>query len=246
MVIPSSGFRFLIGAAEAFKVIRIPSFDLGVSDSRSSSLARDPLSSHLFSPLQGSYFKDLPKADTAHEGALNGMTFYMGLQAEDGHWAGDYGGPLFLLPGRRVLPWAVGKPAGHHWGPGLTKFTPWVDICGEWASRCTRELTGVAGRVARTLVVQWSAKGHGCSGDVGGMARVQSRAAGVLQVEGQACAKVPDVGRVLGGCLSPLLAARACELTLNGWLMELRQVDYRLVLVSARRVAAGPPGLELV
>uniref|UniRef100_A0A8C9TXW1 Terpene cyclase/mutase family member n=1 Tax=Scleropages formosus TaxID=113540 RepID=A0A8C9TXW1_SCLFO len=27
------------------------------------------------------------------------MEFYQHLQAEDGHWAGDYGGPLFLLPG---------------------------------------------------------------------------------------------------------------------------------------------------
>ncbi|KAL4681886.1 hypothetical protein H8959_007363 [Pygathrix nigripes] len=45
------------------------------------------------------YFKDLPKAHTTCEGALNGMTFYVGLQAEDGHWTGDYGGPLFLLPG---------------------------------------------------------------------------------------------------------------------------------------------------
>uniref|UniRef100_A0AAR2LUY4 Terpene cyclase/mutase family member n=1 Tax=Pygocentrus nattereri TaxID=42514 RepID=A0AAR2LUY4_PYGNA len=31
--------------------------------------------------------------------ALKGMDFYSQLQAEDGHWAGDYGGPLFLLPG---------------------------------------------------------------------------------------------------------------------------------------------------
>lgn len=54
-------------------------------------------------PLQKSYFKDLPKAHTALQGALNGITFYMGLQAEDGHWAGDYGGPLFLLPGRHLL-----------------------------------------------------------------------------------------------------------------------------------------------
>ncbi|XP_035306416.1 lanosterol synthase isoform X2 [Cricetulus griseus] len=45
------------------------------------------------------YFKDLPKAKTVHEAALNGVTFYAKLQAEDGHWAGDYGGPLFLLPG---------------------------------------------------------------------------------------------------------------------------------------------------
>lgn len=33
----------------------------------------------------------------------------MRLQAEDGHWAGDYGGPLFLLPGRRLLPRLVGE-----------------------------------------------------------------------------------------------------------------------------------------
>ncbi|XP_058379294.1 lanosterol synthase isoform X1 [Diceros bicornis minor] len=57
------------------------------------------LEAHLLGLDTGSYFKDLPKAHTAFEGALNGMTFYMGLQAEDGHWAGDYGGPLFLLPG---------------------------------------------------------------------------------------------------------------------------------------------------
>ncbi|XP_066226065.1 lanosterol synthase isoform X1 [Saccopteryx leptura] len=57
------------------------------------------LEAHSLGLDTGSYFKDLPRAQTAHEGALNGMTFYMGLQAEDGHWAGDYGGPLFLLPG---------------------------------------------------------------------------------------------------------------------------------------------------
>ncbi|XP_051113931.1 cycloartenol synthase-like isoform X3 [Andrographis paniculata] len=28
-----------------------------------------------------------------------GMKFYSSLQADDGHWPGDYGGPLFLLPG---------------------------------------------------------------------------------------------------------------------------------------------------
>ncbi|XP_054834517.1 lanosterol synthase [Eublepharis macularius] len=41
----------------------------------------------------------LPKACTAEDAAMNGMKFYSCLQAEDGHWAGDYGGPLFLLPG---------------------------------------------------------------------------------------------------------------------------------------------------
>ncbi|KAM4669951.1 lanosterol synthase isoform 2-T2 [Amazona ochrocephala] len=40
-----------------------------------------------------------PVAGTAREAARKGMRFYAALQAEDGHWAGDYGGPLFLLPG---------------------------------------------------------------------------------------------------------------------------------------------------
>lgn len=31
--------------------------------------------------------------------ALKGWNFYQTLQAEEGHWPGDYGGPLFLLPG---------------------------------------------------------------------------------------------------------------------------------------------------
>ena len=31
------------------------------------------------------------------------MTFYSKLQAEDGHWTGDYGGPLFLMAGTYKL-----------------------------------------------------------------------------------------------------------------------------------------------
>ena len=30
------------------------------------------------------------------------MSFYSKLQTEDGHWAGDYGGPLFLMPGKLI------------------------------------------------------------------------------------------------------------------------------------------------
>jgi len=36
---------------------------------------------------------------TAKEAASKGLGFYQMLQCEDGHWAGDYGGPMFLLPG---------------------------------------------------------------------------------------------------------------------------------------------------
>jgi lanosterol synthase len=33
----------------------------------------------------------------------NGMSFYCQLQTEDGHWAGDYGGPLFLMSGLLIV-----------------------------------------------------------------------------------------------------------------------------------------------
>lgn len=42
---------------------------------------------------------DLPPAKDAYEAAKNGYEFYKHLQSHDGHWAGEYGGPMFLLPG---------------------------------------------------------------------------------------------------------------------------------------------------
>ncbi|KAI7837939.1 hypothetical protein COHA_008245 [Chlorella ohadii] len=43
------------------------------------------------------------------EGALrNGISFYEGLQADDGHWPGDYGGPMFLMPGMVIALYTCG------------------------------------------------------------------------------------------------------------------------------------------
>ena len=44
----------------------------------------------------------LTRARTADEAAHTGIKFYSKLQAEDGHWAGDYGGPLFLMSGELI------------------------------------------------------------------------------------------------------------------------------------------------
>ncbi|KAK7110458.1 hypothetical protein V1264_014327 [Littorina saxatilis] len=52
----------------------------------------------------------LPQANTAAEAAQNGMSFYSKLQAEDGHWAGDYGGPLFLMPGLVIVCYMTQTP----------------------------------------------------------------------------------------------------------------------------------------
>ncbi|CED82918.1 Lanosterol synthase [Phaffia rhodozyma] len=45
---------------------------------------------------------DLPKlkkASTPLEAAQNGFEFYKKIQSADGHWSGEYGGPMFLIPG---------------------------------------------------------------------------------------------------------------------------------------------------
>ncbi len=33
------------------------------------------------------------------QSASQGYTFYRSLQSKDGHFSGEYGGPLFLIPG---------------------------------------------------------------------------------------------------------------------------------------------------
>lgn len=40
-----------------------------------------------------------PKAESALDAARNGYRFFRHLQVEDGHWPGEYGGPMFLIPG---------------------------------------------------------------------------------------------------------------------------------------------------
>jgi cycloartenol synthase len=37
-----------------------------------------------------------------------GMSFYECLQQDDGHWPGDYGGPMFLMPGLLITLYTAG------------------------------------------------------------------------------------------------------------------------------------------
>ena len=50
------------------------------------------------------------KPKTVMEAAQRGVAFYSMLQTSDGHWAGDYGGPHFLMPGLIVAWYIMGKP----------------------------------------------------------------------------------------------------------------------------------------
>ncbi|MDP2436605.1 MAG: terpene cyclase/mutase family protein [archaeon] len=49
--------------------------------------------------FDSSDFGPLPSARTPLEAARNGVRFYAATQTEAGHWAHDYGGPMFLMPG---------------------------------------------------------------------------------------------------------------------------------------------------
>lgn len=39
------------------------------------------------------------KPENAREASVKALSYYQMLQCDDGHWAGDYGGPMFLMPG---------------------------------------------------------------------------------------------------------------------------------------------------
>uniref|UniRef100_A0A673HM93 Terpene cyclase/mutase family member n=1 Tax=Sinocyclocheilus rhinocerous TaxID=307959 RepID=A0A673HM93_9TELE len=50
------------------------------------------------------------------------MDFYSRLQAEDGHWAGDYGGPLFLLPGLLITCHIAEIPLPDAWKQEMVRY----------------------------------------------------------------------------------------------------------------------------
>jgi hypothetical protein len=54
---------------------------------------------------------DQPK--TAGEAARIGFRFFEQLQTDDGHWAGEYGGPMFLMPGLVITCYLTGVDLCH-------------------------------------------------------------------------------------------------------------------------------------
>ncbi|XP_058517511.1 lanosterol synthase isoform X2 [Ochotona princeps] len=98
------------------------------ADEETPDRAQTALEAHSVGLDTKSYFKDLPKAYTALQGALNGITFYVGLQAEDGHWAGDYGGPLFLLPGLLITCYTARIPLPAGYGEEIVRYLRSVQL----------------------------------------------------------------------------------------------------------------------
>ncbi|XP_072300240.1 lanosterol synthase [Eucyclogobius newberryi] len=67
-------------------------------------------------------------ARSALDSALKGMNFYKVLQAEDGHWAGDYGGPLFLLPGLLITCHVAKIPLLEEWRMEMVRYLRSVQL----------------------------------------------------------------------------------------------------------------------
>jgi len=66
--------------------------------------------------------KTFPPAKTALDAARNGFEFYKQLQTEDGHWAGEYGGPMFLLPGLVISMYVTKLPVPEEWKIEIVKY----------------------------------------------------------------------------------------------------------------------------
>ena len=49
-------------------------------------------------------------ADPVFQSALKAVNYYQTLQADSGHWPGDYGGPLFLTPGLIIASYVTETP----------------------------------------------------------------------------------------------------------------------------------------
>lgn len=67
--------------------------------------------------------EDVPPTDPAStplEAAEKAVAFYQQIQSEDGHWAMDYGGPMFLMPGTWAAASRSKQRRGYGGCPALT------------------------------------------------------------------------------------------------------------------------------
>ncbi|WFD01481.1 lanosterol synthase [Malassezia obtusa] len=64
----------------------------------------------------------LPRASNASEAAKNGVEFYRHLQSSDGHFPGEYGGPMFLLPGLIIGMYATKTPIPEPWRVEIARY----------------------------------------------------------------------------------------------------------------------------
>ncbi|KAK3838546.1 MAG: terpene synthase [Linnemannia elongata] len=65
---------------------------------------------------------ELAKPKTAQEAARNGFEFFKRLQNEEGFWSGEYGGPMFLLPGLVITYYITGEKMPNGWAQEIIQY----------------------------------------------------------------------------------------------------------------------------
>ncbi|PKM34976.1 MAG: hypothetical protein CVV06_18735, partial [Gammaproteobacteria bacterium HGW-Gammaproteobacteria-10] len=85
--------------------------DSSINPNSADQVYRHSAISNQFQPFDGL----VPQAKYAEDQAVidslvKGINYFSHLQCEDGHWPGDYGGPLFLLPGLLIASYISGTP----------------------------------------------------------------------------------------------------------------------------------------
>ncbi|GAA5981225.1 hypothetical protein JCM11641_005617 [Rhodosporidiobolus odoratus] len=65
---------------------------------------------------------DPSPAKTPFDSAKKGYEFYKRLQSADGHWSGEYGGPMFLLPGIIIALYVTKTPIPQEWKVEITRY----------------------------------------------------------------------------------------------------------------------------
>ncbi|GAA6035640.1 hypothetical protein JCM8097_004942 [Rhodosporidiobolus ruineniae] len=65
---------------------------------------------------------DPSPAENPYEAAKKGYEFYKRIQSEDGHWAGEYGGPMFLLPGIIIVLYVTKTPIPQEWKVEIARY----------------------------------------------------------------------------------------------------------------------------
>lgn len=100
--------QFLDGLKLAFDFNKSKNPNSGDNVYRKSKLLANNSKAPSWLDISSNFTSSLSKKAT--KSAYRGIKYYESLQAEDGHWPGDYGGPLFLLPALIFVSEITGAP----------------------------------------------------------------------------------------------------------------------------------------
>eukprot|EP00039_Didymoeca_costata_P000295 m.45021 g.45021 ORF g.45021 m.45021 type:complete len:725 (+) comp10173_c0_seq4:117-2291(+) len=96
---------------------------------------QNPAASAYWTGLDVNGDTDVDKKDTSDEvtKALRcGVNFFSSIQTADGHWSGDYGGPMFLLPGYAIVMYVTGLTVPEPYRLEIVRYLSNTQIDGGW------------------------------------------------------------------------------------------------------------------